>query len=35
MGAIANAIHDAVGVRVRQMPATPRVLLEQLMDRES
>jgi CO/xanthine dehydrogenase Mo-binding subunit len=34
MGAIANAIYDAVGVRVRSMPANPRVLLEQLMDRD-
>jgi CO/xanthine dehydrogenase Mo-binding subunit len=34
MGAIANAIHDAVGVRVRSMPASPRLLLEQLLDRD-
>ena len=32
MGAVANAIADATGVRVRQMPASPRVLLEALMD---
>ena len=34
MGAIANAIHDAIGLRPRTMPATPRVLLEELMDRD-
>ena len=28
LGAIANAIHDAIGIRMRTLPATPRVLLE-------
>jgi len=32
LGAISNAINAAVGVRARQLPATPRVLLERLMD---
>ena len=34
MGAIANAIYDAIGIRARSMPASPRVLLEALMDRD-
>ncbi len=33
LGAIANAIHDAIGVRVTQLPASPRVLLD-LLDAE-
>ena len=32
LGAIANAIHEATGVRVTSMPVTPRHLLEALMD---
>ncbi len=31
LAAIANAIHDAVGVRPRTLPASPRVLLEELL----
>jgi xanthine dehydrogenase molybdenum-binding subunit len=34
MGAIANAIYDAIGVRPRNMPATPRVLLEELLAKD-
>ena len=34
LGAIANAIHDAVGLRIQSMPVTPRHLLEALMDRD-
>jgi CO/xanthine dehydrogenase Mo-binding subunit len=34
LGAIANAIFDATGVRVRELPASPRVLLEQLLAAE-
>ena len=30
LAAIANAIHDAVGVRVTSLPASPRALLDQL-----
>jgi len=30
LGAIANAIHDAVGVRIQGLPASPRVILEAL-----
>ncbi|MFA7249391.1 MAG: hypothetical protein WC273_07110, partial [Dehalococcoidia bacterium] len=33
MGAVANAIHDAVGIRMRSMPASPRALIEALMER--
>jgi CO/xanthine dehydrogenase Mo-binding subunit len=33
MGAISNAIHDATGFRPRHLPVTPRVLVEELMDR--
>ncbi len=33
MAAVANAIHDAVGIRVQTMPANPRVLLEALLER--
>ena len=32
MAAIANAIYDAIGVRVRDLPASPTVLLEALLD---
>jgi len=34
MGAIANAIYHAVGVRPRILPASPRVLLADLLDAE-
>ena len=30
LAAVANAIHDAAGVRVTALPASPRALLEQL-----
>jgi CO/xanthine dehydrogenase Mo-binding subunit len=30
LGAIANAIHDAVGIRVNQLPATPALIREEL-----
>jgi xanthine dehydrogenase molybdenum-binding subunit len=32
LGAIANAVRDAVGLRLHSLPATPRVLLEELME---
>jgi CO/xanthine dehydrogenase Mo-binding subunit len=32
LGAIANAINDAIGIRPRSLPATPRVLLEDILD---
>jgi xanthine dehydrogenase molybdenum-binding subunit len=32
LGAIANAINDAIGLRPHSLPATPRVLLGDLMD---
>ena len=32
MAAIANAIYDAIGVRVRNLPASPTVLLEALLN---
>ena len=32
LGAIANAIRGAIGLRMQSRPATPRVLLEELMD---
>src|SRR3546814_7683659 len=32
LGAIANAIYDAVGVRVRDLPASPTRLLAELME---
>jgi CO/xanthine dehydrogenase Mo-binding subunit len=35
MGAIANAIYAATSVRVHSMPATPRHLLEALMEQNS
>ena len=31
LGAVANAIYDAVGVRVARLPASPAVLLEELL----
>ena len=31
MAAIANAINDAIGIRMHQLPATPRVILEHLL----
>ena len=34
LGAIANAIHDAIGIRMHVLPATPRVLLEQILDQD-
>ncbi len=34
LGAIANAIHDAIGVRVSRLPASPRVILEALQAAE-
>ncbi len=34
LGAIANAINDAIGIRQHNLPATPRVLLEQILDRD-
>ncbi|MCC6236824.1 MAG: xanthine dehydrogenase family protein molybdopterin-binding subunit [Dehalococcoidia bacterium] len=34
LGAIANAIHDAIGVRVTSLPASPRVILE-LLDEQA
>ena len=33
MAAIANALHDALGVRMYELPATPRVIIEHLMAR--
>jgi len=30
LGAVANAIYDAIGVRIRHLPATPAVILEEL-----
>ncbi len=30
LGAIANAIYDAVGIRITRLPASPRVILEEL-----
>ena len=33
--AIANAIHDAIGIRVRELPITPDVILDQLALQES
>jgi xanthine dehydrogenase molybdenum-binding subunit len=34
LGAISNAIYDAIGIRMRALPATPRVILEAIMDRD-
>ena len=33
--AIANAVYDAIGVRVRELPITPDVILDQLTLQES
>ena len=35
LGAVANAVHDAIGLRMRTLPITPRVMLEALMDRDA
>jgi CO/xanthine dehydrogenase Mo-binding subunit len=32
LAAIANALHDATGVRVTSLPASPRKLLEAILD---
>jgi xanthine dehydrogenase molybdenum-binding subunit len=34
LGAIANAVHDAIGIRLHALPATPRVLLEEILDQQ-
>jgi xanthine dehydrogenase molybdenum-binding subunit len=34
LGAIANALHDAIGLRVTSLPVTPRHMIEMLMDRD-
>ncbi|RLT27305.1 MAG: xanthine dehydrogenase family protein molybdopterin-binding subunit [Chloroflexi bacterium] len=34
LGAISNAIYDAVGIRYRHLPATPTVILNGLLDRD-
>ena len=34
LAAIANAIHDAVGVRMTKLPASPRALLDELLPDE-
>ncbi|MFA7248032.1 MAG: xanthine dehydrogenase family protein molybdopterin-binding subunit [Dehalococcoidia bacterium] len=34
MAAVANAIYDAIGIRVRHLPASPRVVLEELLARD-
>jgi CO/xanthine dehydrogenase Mo-binding subunit len=34
MAAIANAIHDAVGVRMDQLPMSPGAVLEALWERD-
>ena len=31
LAAVANAIHDAIGVRMRRLPATPTVILDELL----
>ncbi len=35
LAAIANAIYDAVGIRIRSLPASPRMILDALEDAES
>ena len=35
LAAVANAIYAAIGVRVRHLPASPRVILEELLAREA
>ncbi len=32
--AVANAIYDAIGIRVRHLPASPKVILEELLARD-
>ncbi len=34
LGAIANALHDALGIRVTSLPSTPRHMIEMIMDRD-
>ena len=34
LAAVANAIYDAIGIRVRDLPASPRVILEELLRRD-
>ena len=34
MGAISNAIYDAIHLRMRSMPATPRAVLEAILERD-
>ena len=34
LAAVANAIYDAIGIRVRHLPASPRVILEELLARD-
>ena len=34
LAAVANAIHDAIGIRMHEMPATPRRILEHLLEPE-
>ena len=35
MGAVANAISDAVGIRTDQLPMTPGAILEKLLDKSA
>ena len=35
LGAISNAIYDAIGIRYRALPATPTVILDGILDRET
>ena len=34
LAAVANAIYDAIGIRVRHLPASPKVILEELLARD-
>ena len=34
LAAVANAIHDAIGVRIRKLPATPETILQELYPEE-
>ena len=34
LGAIANALYDATGIRFHELPATPRKILEALKSRQ-
>ena len=34
LGAISNAIYDAIGIRYRALPATPTVILDGILDRQ-